>query len=83
MLRNYPNPFNAQTTISVDLPRDDRIQLSVYDVFGRRVTTLIDGALPAGDYRFAFDAGTLASGTYFYRLLSGSGDIVRSMTLVK
>ena len=76
---NWPNPFNANTTIAFDLPKTAPVHLVVYDVLGRRVCTLHRGeALPAGHYRTAWngrdDAGRpVASGVYLYQLTVGGG----------
>lgn len=78
-----PNPFNPATEISFDLERAGRVQLIVFDTAGRRVTTLVDGRLPAGSHSVQFRAGELASGTYFYELRSGAHREARKMTLVK
>jgi hypothetical protein len=67
LLQNYPNPFNPSTTIAYEVPANSRVTLSVYDVLGRLVTTLVDKVQDAGRYTIAFDATHLASGIYFYR----------------
>jgi hypothetical protein len=65
---NYPNPFNATTTISFTLSSHSEVDLAVYDVLGRRVAQLVDGQLIAGDHRVAWNADGVSSGLYFYRL---------------
>ena len=81
---NYPNPFAGHTTIAFALPEEADVTLEVYDVLGRRVTTLIGGIKrPAGQYDVPFDAAGLAGGTYFYRLTAGNYTSVRSMLLIK
>lgn len=84
-----PNPFNPSTTIAFTLAKDDRAELAVYTVDGRRVRTLLDGTTAAGEHSVRWD-GTgndgrpLASGTYLYRLRTDSGfDQSGRMTLVK
>ncbi|MEM1268540.1 MAG: T9SS type A sorting domain-containing protein [Bacteroidota bacterium] len=81
--QNYPNPFNPTTSIrfSVDGPQD--VRLAVYDVTGREVAVLIDGQRAAGTYNVTFDANTLPSGLYLYRLDAGAGSVVKKMMLVK
>ena len=81
---NYPNPFNPSTTINYALPHAGHVTLVVYDLLGRQVGTLVDGAQSAGNYRTTFDARGLASGTYIYRL-NVDGRIVgaRTMLLLK
>ncbi len=81
--QNYPNPFNPQTTIAYSLPRDTQVRLQVFDVRGRLVRTLAEGAQPAGSHTVLFDGTGLASGTYFYRLDAGGEVVTRTMTLVK
>jgi pectin methylesterase-like acyl-CoA thioesterase len=66
--QNYPNPFNPSTMISYDLPRSSTVSLRVYDLFGREVATLVDGARAAGRHQEIFDGRGLASGVYFARL---------------
>jgi len=81
--QNYPNPFNPSTTIAFRLPEAGRVHLAVYDLLGRRVATLVDGALAAGQHRRVFDGQDLASGVYFVCLASGSHSTTRRMLLVK
>lgn len=81
--QNYPNPFNPATTIQFGLPAQDRVKLTVYDVTGREVARLIDSNFNAGYHTVSFDASRLASGIYFYRLITGSSVKTRSMTLIK
>ncbi|HTP12374.1 MAG TPA: T9SS type A sorting domain-containing protein, partial [Bacteroidota bacterium] len=82
--QNYPNPFNPTTTIEFTIPNDGRVVLKVYDLVGREIATLIDGERNAGEYHLVvFDASRFASGTYFYRLQSGSSSSVRKFVLLK
>jgi Secretion system C-terminal sorting domain len=69
-LSAYPNPFNASTTISVELPTSTNLRLAVYNVSGREVAVLNDGQAAAGMHQFTFDAGSLASGVYFVRAVT-------------
>jgi uncharacterized protein (DUF1501 family) len=69
--QNYPNPFNPTTTIRYALPRTGMVRIEVYDITGQRIRLLVDREEPAGVHSVAFDAGTLASGTYFYRMQAG------------
>lgn len=66
--QNHPNPFNPTTTIRFQLPSPGKVTLSVYDILGKLVATLVDENLAAGYYDRRFDATSLASGVYFYRL---------------
>jgi len=81
--QNYPNPFNPLTTIGYDLPDGAEVELSVYDMTGRKVRTLVREYANAGSYEVTFDASDLASGVYFYRLTAGSNTTVRKMVLMK
>ncbi len=88
MQPNYPNPFNPMTKISFSLPAAQTVQLAIYGLDGRRITTLISGDLSAGNHEVIWngtdDAGrSVASGTYFYQIKAGPYSQVRKMTLVK
>lgn len=78
---NFPNPFNPRTRIRYAVPSAASVRLEIFDVFGRRVTTLVDAHHAAGRYEVVFDASGLASGMYVYRLFSGG--IVRSGRMVR
>jgi hypothetical protein len=85
---NEPNPFNPQTTIRFSLQSDGPTRLEVFDVAGRRVTTLVNASLGAGPHRVTWngtDAGgrAVASGVYLYRLESGDFEQTRRMLLLK
>lgn len=80
---NFPNPFNPVTTIRFGLPDAAPVRLVVYDMLGREVKVLVDGALASGFHDIAFEAGDLASGMYLYRLETPTGVLVRPMTLLK
>jgi photosystem II stability/assembly factor-like uncharacterized protein len=81
--QNYPNPFNPATTITFELPRQGYTVLRVHDVLARNVATLVDGVLPAGIHRHAFDASTLGSGVYFYHLEFQGSITTRKLMLLK
>lgn len=80
---NHPNPFNPTTTIRYSLAADGPARLSVYNALGQQVRVLVDGTSAAGEHEVRFDAGTLASGLYFYRLEAGDFVEQRKMLLVK
>ena len=80
---NYPNPFNASTNISFDLPSSGEINLSIYNLLGQRVETLVDEVMEPGHYIITWDASVYSSGIYFYQLTAGSKIITKRMTLVK
>lgn len=81
--QNYPNPFNPTTTIKFSLPQWGQVTLKVYDVAGRKVTTLLDGELSAGEHGVTFEGKDLSSGVYFYRLQSGQFVQTQKLLLVK
>jgi hypothetical protein len=82
--QNYPNPFNPTTTISFTLAEDCHVSLQVFDVLGRQVATLINQDLRAGKlHSVVFDASSLASGIYFYRLETGQSFLVKKLMLLK
>jgi hypothetical protein len=81
--QNYPNPFNPSTTISFNLPQSGNVTLTVYNVLGQQVATLVNGALNAGTHSVAFNASRLASGVYIYELRAGSFVQQKRMMLVK
>jgi hypothetical protein len=83
LLQNYPNPFNAQTTIRFVLPESQIVQLTIYDLLGRRVETIIDEYLQVGVHAVTFDASHLSSGVYFYRLQAGERIETKRMVLLK
>ena len=80
---NYPNPFNPVTTIAFDLAAPGFTTLKVYNLLGQEVATLVEGMLPASTHQVTFDAATLPSGTYVYRLASGDHTQQRLLMLVK
>jgi len=82
--QNYPNPFNPSTEIRFELPESGIVTLEVYDMLGRKVTTLIDSEHHGrGGHQVTFDATDLSSGVYIYRLQTEHGVLSRSMSFVK
>ncbi len=81
--QNYPNPFNPSTTISYTIPNESQVSLVVYDIMGKQVAELVNNKQPAGDYNVNFDAASMASGTYFYKLTAGEFISVKKMILLK
>jgi hypothetical protein len=80
---NYPNPFNPSTNIGYTLPEAASVRLSVFDVLGREVAVLVEGAQPAGRHAVTWSAGALPSGLYVYRLKAGAFVETRTMMLAK
>ncbi|UCC78698.1 MAG: T9SS type A sorting domain-containing protein, partial [Candidatus Zixiibacteriota bacterium] len=83
LLQNYPNPFNAQTTIRFVLPQSQNVQLTIYDLLGRRVEVIIDEYMQAGVHTVTFDASKLSSSVYLYRLEAGDVIDTKRMVLLK
>ena len=81
--QNYPNPFNPTTTIEFAVDATQYVSLSVYDILGRRVATLVANTVPAGVYKVTFNASDLTSGLYLYRLELDGAVIDKTMALIK
>lgn len=81
--QNHPNPFNPRTTITFSIPREGHVELSVYDIRGRRVGTLMNETVPAGEHSLVFSPDDLASGVYFYKLKAPGFEQVRRLVLVR
>ncbi len=81
--QNYPNPFNPTTTIEFSLAKASKVQLSVYNMLGQKVATLVNGHRNAGHYKVTFDASDLPSGVYFYKLVAGDYQAIHKMVLTK
>jgi len=81
--QNYPNPFNPETTIGFELAEASNVTLTVYNVAGQEVATLVNGSLNAGAHSVVFDAAALTSGVYLYRLTAGSFSAQQKMVLMK
>jgi len=64
--QNYPNPFNPKTVISYQLPVNSAVELNIYNILGQKVATLVSEKQPAGSYKVEWDAGSFASGVYYY-----------------
>jgi hypothetical protein len=81
--QNFPNPFNPSTTIRFSLGKASDVKLTVFNILGQRVITLIDGRMKQGAYAVQFDASRLSSGIYFYRLEAGDVMAQRRMLFIK
>ncbi len=81
--QNYPNPFNPTTKFNFDLPESGNLSLKIYDASGRIVETLFQGYRFAGKYTADFNAGNLASGVYFYSIVTEGYSETKKMVLVK
>ncbi|MEA3391602.1 MAG: YCF48-related protein [Candidatus Marinimicrobia bacterium] len=83
LAQNYPNPFNPATTLKFQIPNADMVNISIYNVAGRKVADLMSEQLEAGYYTVNFNASALPSGVYLYRLTAGEFSSVKKMTLLK
>ncbi|MHA2277221.1 MAG: aryl-sulfate sulfotransferase, partial [Candidatus Kariarchaeaceae archaeon] len=81
--QNYPNPFNPSTKIEFYLTERELVSLTVYDILGNKIKTLVQEELPAGKYSVEFYAGELSSGIYFCKLSAGKFRNVKKMLLLK
>lgn len=81
--QNYPNPFNPDTRIRFTLPVAGQVQLTISDILGRSMATLISETMPAGTHDATFNAASLPSGVYFYQLRFNGQTLTRKMTVVK
>ncbi len=83
LAQNYPNPFNPTTTIAFSLPARSQVNLEIINVLGRTIDRLDLGALSNGSHSVEYDGSSLASGVYFYRLVTERGHETRKMILLK
>jgi hypothetical protein len=81
--QNYPNPFNPSTTINFSIMKSSNVTLTVYNILGQRVVTLVNGHLDAGTHSVQFNATKLATGVYIYRLEAGSYVAQKKLMLLK
>lgn len=82
-LSNFPNPFNPLTTIQFSMPQPGHATLSLFDVNGRQIETLLDDNLTTGEYNVSFDGANLPSGTYFARLQANTTAATHKIVLLK
>lgn len=83
VFQNYPNPFNPATTISYAVPQRTNVNIKVYNITGKEITTLVNEVKEAGAHTVNFNAENLSSGIYFYRVTAGQFTTVRKMILIK
>jgi hypothetical protein len=83
LLPGAPNPFRMATRLRYELPEAAAVHLQVYDLLGRRVTTLVDGEQPAGRHEATLDGARLAPGTYFVHLRAGDTVLTQMVQLVR
>ena len=80
---SYPDPFASSTTIDFTLPGESNVILTVTDMLGRSVATLVDGRLGAGSHSAVFNAGNLADGVYRYTLQANGTSVSGSLSLLR
>jgi hypothetical protein len=83
LVQNYPNPFNPSTTMEFTLPKSDFVELKVYNILGKEVSTLVSKKLNQGSHTYTFDGKNLASGVYYYQLVAGDYKEVKKMILLR
>ncbi|MGB5530500.1 MAG: T9SS type A sorting domain-containing protein [Ignavibacteriaceae bacterium] len=81
--QNYPNPFNPSTNIKYSVPESGNVKLSVYNLVGEEVAVLVNGNVEAGNFEVTFDASSLPSGVYLYKLQSANSVQTKKMMLLK
>ena len=81
--QNYPNPFNPSTNIKYSIPADGLVTLKVYDLLGKEVVTLVNDYKQAGTFDVVFDGSNLASGVYYYQLITGELTATKKLMLTK
>jgi len=83
LMQNYPNPFNPATTIRFALPKESHVKLSVYNILGQEVATLVNGFMNAGYHKVTFDATGLNTGMYIYKIQADNFVSMKKMMYVK
>ncbi len=83
LLQNYPNPFNPVTTIRYDIPKESRVIITIYNILGQRITTLVDDIQRPGFYSAKWNAISFSSGIYFYSIVTDEFCLTKKMILLK
>jgi hypothetical protein len=81
--RAYPNPFNPVTTITFGIPVDSKVSIQLYNLQGRKVSTLINGKMDAGYHSVVWNADSYSSGVYFVKMVVGEFTNTQKLMLVK
>ncbi|MFA5498876.1 MAG: T9SS type A sorting domain-containing protein [Candidatus Cloacimonadia bacterium] len=82
-LKNYPNPFNPETTISFNLPMASEVELSIYNIKGQLVERVINTQMQVGQHKVVWNGNGVSSGLYFYKLTTPEGSLINKMMLLK
>jgi hypothetical protein len=83
LLNNYPNPFNPNTTIEYYIPFQSKVKISIFDILGKKIETLVDEEKISGKYIIKFNGSKFPSGLYYYQLVFGNYSIIKRMVLLK
>ena len=83
LAQNYPNPFNPSTKIKYSIPQLSQVTLKIFNALGEEIATLVNEEKVAGYYSVEFNAATLPSGVYFYRIQAGEFVQTKKMILIK
>ncbi len=83
LYQNFPNPFNPITRIKYAIPKSSYVRITVYNVLGQRISTLVNEQKPAGFYTIDFNASSLASGFYIYHLEADGFNMIKKMLVTK
>jgi hypothetical protein len=80
--QNFPNPVKYKTTIKYKMNQSEKVELTVFDIFGKEIVTIVNSIQPAGEYEISFNAKNLNNGTYFYRLNAGNNLLTRKFQVL-
>ena len=83
LMQNYPNPFNPTTIISYQLPQQSHVELTIYNMTGQKITTVVSERQSAGSYQYEWDAEHVTSGVYLYRIAAGKFVETKKLVLLK
>ena len=83
LIQNYPNPFNAGTIIRFDIPKSTNVKLTIFNMVGQEVKTLVNGFKKEGSYDIKCNLSDLSSGVYFYKIEAQEFSMVKKMILIK
>jgi hypothetical protein len=83
LYQNFPNPFNPSTKIKYSIPQSSQVQIKIFDILGNEMETLVSEEKPSGTYELTWNASSLPSGVYFYRIQAGDFVETKKMVLMK
>jgi hypothetical protein len=83
LCQNYPNPFNPKTTISYHIPKKNKVELTIYNLIGQKIVTLVNKKQVAGSYKVQWDATGFSTGVYYYQLKTEEFQQVKKLVLIK